>query len=228
MVGVLLLSLWVTSIISLPPEAQRKQLFWICTNKRSCYYSNHRTLWKSSPLTLANPTSLHSPSSPFLHQCRLPLDKNDDWWFDCTWRGGAGWTLHFVFTLCKSWKTCSWPNLMKGLQNWYRATCLLDSLILLYPPQKILLVSQFLHWWNNVISCTSAFCIGFSPMSMCLEPTAWLNTICRLLIPQLLLKSMKDKDNFGFRGKGVVLDTQGYHCISAHGWKCRHILLRLT
>lgn len=93
--------LWVTSIISLPPEAQRKQLFWICTNKRSCYYSNHRTLWESSPLILANRSSLHPPSFPFLHQCRLPLDKKQDWWFDCTWGGGAGWmnTSLCIYTL---------------------------------------------------------------------------------------------------------------------------------
>lgn len=165
--------LWVTSIISLPPEAQRKQLFWICTNKRSCYYSNHRTLWESSPLILANRSSLHPPSFPFLHQCRLPLDKNKIG--DLTAPEGVEqgeWTLHFAFTLCKSWKTCSWPKLMKGLQNWYWTTCLLDSLDSSLSFLKILLVSHFLHWWNNVVSFTSAFCISFSPMSMCLEPTS--------------------------------------------------------
>lgn len=49
---------------SLPPETQRKQLLWICTNKRSCYYSNHRTLWKSSPFSTSQ--SLSSPLPPIL------------------------------------------------------------------------------------------------------------------------------------------------------------------
>ena len=215
--------LWVTSIISLPPEAQRKQLFWICTNKRSCYYSNHRTLWESSPLTPANGSSLHPPSFPFLHQCRLPLDTTR--WL-VIWLHLRGWsrvnTSLCIYTLQEL------EDLVLAKAYERAAELILDHLLAWFPDSslsslKILLVSHFLHWWNNVVSFTSALCISFSPMSFCLEPTAWLNTTCRLLIPQLLLKCVKDKDNFIFRGKGVVLDTQGYHCVSPHGWKCRHI-----
>lgn len=79
MVSVVLLSLSVTPIISLPPEAQRKQLFRICTNKRSCYYSNHRTLWKSAPFNTSRSLRLTPPSFPFVLQYRPPLDRNDDW-----------------------------------------------------------------------------------------------------------------------------------------------------
>lgn len=74
----MLLPLSVTSAVSLPPEAKKKQLFWVCTNKRSCFYSNHRTLLKiflcnTSPSLLFKPASL-----PFVNQ-QTALTQKGHW-----------------------------------------------------------------------------------------------------------------------------------------------------
>lgn len=134
MVRVVLLSLSVTSIVSRPPEAQKKQLFWIWKNKRSCYYSNQRTLWKKLSFNTSQSLRFTPPSFPFVHQCRLPLDRNDDG--DLTVPEGVGQPEHFSLHLyfAGAGRLAPGQSLWKGCRNSYWATRLLDSLTFLYPP----------------------------------------------------------------------------------------------
>lgn len=94
----------VTSMVSLPPEAKKKQLFWICTNKRSCFYSNHRTLWKISPFNTSQSLLFKHPL-PFVNQQTTLTQKGPL----VMWLHRGGEDDHCCHTLQK-WKVLFLPN----------------------------------------------------------------------------------------------------------------------